>query len=99
MTQQQYERSKIAIESATLLKEAKIRPERYGNEIAAIVSSPAGSVILNSVAEVSSFLAGVRFTTRPIDGCNQKPYRAPPGLKIRNPFPFELQPTPASFRL
>ena len=61
MTQQQYERSKMVIETATLLKEAKVRSERYGNEIAVIVSSPAGSVILNSVAEVSSFLAGVRF--------------------------------------
>jgi hypothetical protein len=61
MTERQYERSKIAIESEELLKGTKVTPERYGNEVAALVSSPVGRIVLNSLSEVSSFLAGVRF--------------------------------------
>jgi hypothetical protein len=61
MTQQQHERSKMAIESEILLKGAIVTSKRYGNEVVAIVSWPAGKIILNSVAEVTSFLAGARF--------------------------------------
>ncbi len=74
MTQQQYERSKIAIESEILLKGAKVTPERYGNEVSAVVSSPAGRIILDSFAEVTSFLAGVRFGNQPIEVRKRNPF-------------------------
>jgi hypothetical protein len=61
VTPQQYERSKIAIESEILLSGAKVTAEWYGNDVSAVVSSSAGTIILDSFAQVTSFLAGVRF--------------------------------------
>ncbi len=60
MTPQQYEQSKIAIESEILLSGVKVTPEWYGNDVSAVVSSPAGTVILDGFSQVTSFLAGVR---------------------------------------